>query len=324
MQIHYTLTKNAVHLSIDSEYRTIKYTDKNFSLVIQLIKEGRLDEIPEALKEPEPVKIEEYIVGSGFTLVNGGLVDSDGNVLPEVLNTRLGEHKEDGFPVQSLVNFWNNLKDNPSFQSRNQLYKFLEQNGHPITEDGHFVAYRGVTNDFKDNYTETYDNSPGSILEMPRGEVDDDRTVTCSYGFHVAAWDYAKNFAQRTVEVKVNPRDVVAVPTDYNGQKMRVCRFEVVKECDSPHKRADEASIASWDGWEDDAEDNDEEYENQKCYVLEEAVYHKDRYKDRLMLATRLEEALHDDEILWDNPLSSTDILIILNENESLWNPTNP
>lgn len=33
------------------------------------------------------------------------------------------------------------------------------------------------------------------------------------------------------MEVKVNPADVVAVPTDYNGTKMRTCRFEVVAEC---------------------------------------------------------------------------------------------
>jgi len=30
------------------------------------------------------------------------------------------------------------------------------------------------------------------------------------------------------VLVKVNPKDVVSVPVDYNNTKMRVCRYEVI------------------------------------------------------------------------------------------------
>jgi hypothetical protein len=30
--------------------------------------------------------------------------------------------------------------------------------------------------------------------------------------------------------VKINPADVVAIPTDYNNQKGRCCRYEVVDE----------------------------------------------------------------------------------------------
>jgi hypothetical protein len=66
---------------------------------------------------------------------------------------------------------------------------------------------------------------------MARDLVDDNPNNTCSAGLHVACFDYAKGFGSRLVEVKVNPRDVVCVPTDYNGTKMRTCRFEVVAEC---------------------------------------------------------------------------------------------
>jgi hypothetical protein len=34
----------------------------------------------------------------------------------------------------------------------------------------------------------------------------------------------------RTVIVKVNPRDVVSIPSDYNGAKGRTCRYEVIGE----------------------------------------------------------------------------------------------
>jgi hypothetical protein len=50
---------------------------------------------------------------------------------------------------------------------------------------------------------------------------------------HVATFDYAQKFASgddRLVEVHVDPSDVVCVPEDYNGTKMRVCAFKVVAE----------------------------------------------------------------------------------------------
>jgi hypothetical protein len=65
---------------------------------------------------------------------------------------------------------------------------------------------------------------------MPREEVDEDPNRTCSTGLHVACFDYAKDFGERLIEVKVNPRDVVAVPVDYNGTKLRCCQFEVIRE----------------------------------------------------------------------------------------------
>jgi hypothetical protein len=41
------------------------------------------------------------------------------------------------------------------------------------------------------------------------------------------------------VIVKINPRDVVSIPTDYNDSKGRACRYEVVDEIDKD--KADEA-----------------------------------------------------------------------------------
>jgi len=126
------------------------------------------------------------------------------------------------------LRFWENLKQNPSYNARLMLFNFLSHNGHPLTEDGCFIAYRGVTEDFKDKHTRKFDNSVGAICEMPRELVDDNPNNTCSAGLHVACYDYAKGFGEKLVEVKVNPKDVVCVPVDYNGTKMRTCRFEVV------------------------------------------------------------------------------------------------
>jgi hypothetical protein len=62
---------------------------------------------------------------------------------------------------------------------------------------------------------------------MDRDQVDADSSQTCSRGLHVASWDFVKSHGT-IVSVKVNPVDVVSIPYDYNGQKMRVCRYQVI------------------------------------------------------------------------------------------------
>lgn len=313
MAVTYLVAKNAIHLNLDGNHFTLQSSDVNFAEVRQLIKDAKLDEILEVLNR-KTVAVEEYIEGSGLVLVGGVLQDLSGEQLPSVLSDRVQELKAEGFPVLSLVNFWNNLKLNPSMRSREQLYVFLEQHGHPLTEDGHFVAYRGVSPTYKDKHTGTFDNSPGSVCEMQRSDVDDDPNSTCSKGLHVAAYEYAASFSSVVVEVKVNPRDVVAVPTDSNGQKMRVCRFEVVSKCESKNKTTvynqDYTTTTPWLGWDDDNDEDEDEDLKQEVYEWAEEF--KERYQDRLMLASRIEEEINDD-------LSVAEILEILNNNTKEW-----
>lgn len=311
MALKYILTQNTISLNLNGKHVTLTNQDKRYPDVYRLIKEGRTDEIEEVLNRKEK-PIEEYVQGSELFLENGLLRDKEGNVLPDVLNRRVQEMKDEGFSIQHMALFWKNLKDNPSLRSREQLYKFLEQNGHPITPDGHFVAYRGIRNDFKDCHTGTFDNTPGNVLEMPRRDVDDDPTRTCSRGFHVAAFGYANSFGQVTVEVKVNPRDVVAVPTDYNGQKMRVCRFEVVQVCERMNEDVvySEQGIynfpsGGFDAYEEDEDPGVDEEDVES--ILEWAEEFGDRYRDRASLAARIEE-----EMYW---LNATEILGVINDN---------
>jgi hypothetical protein len=124
-----------------------------------------------------------------------------------------------------------NLLENPSKRSVDELYGFLEKNNLPITPDGHFLAYKKVRNDYKDVYSGTMDNSPGQVVTMPRNKVDDDKDRTCSVGLHFCSEGYLNHFGgERVVIVKVNPRDVVSIPSDYNNTKGRACQYEVIGE----------------------------------------------------------------------------------------------
>ena len=132
-----------------------------------------------------------------------------------------------------IIKFLEKLWTNPSKRAQNELYDFLANAKIPLATDGDFLVYKAVSSDYKDLRTGTFDNSVGKECSMPREKVNDDPNVTCSRGLHVASYSYAKGFgssSSKLVLCKVNPRDVVSIPNDYNHTKMRTCRYEVVAD----------------------------------------------------------------------------------------------
>ncbi len=158
----------------------------------------------------------------------------DGQVIDNTLASRIVEMFKQNFDIDPMVNFLDNLVHNPSQDSINELYGFLEYGKLPLTSDGCFLAYKKVRSDYKDIYSGSIDNYIGAHISMDRTKVNPDRDQTCSYGLHVCSYDYLPHYNSdsndRVVIVKVNPRDVVSVPSDYSNTKARVCRYSVVGE----------------------------------------------------------------------------------------------
>lgn len=185
-------------------------------------------ELEETLKlsivELEGVKVE---IRYGHVYVNGKL--DDGSAARRIVALR-----DAGLPHKNLMNFLARLRKNPSKNSVDQLYGFLEANKLPITSDGFVIAFKVVRDDFRDIYSGTIDNSVGRVVEVERHEVDDDFNRTCSHGLHVCGESYLPhfgvNYPSRVVLLKIDPADFVAVPRDYNNAKARVCRYEVIEE----------------------------------------------------------------------------------------------
>lgn len=133
------------------------------------------------------------------------------------------------------LKFLDNLTQNPLMMAIKELYLFLSKAGNDfeITEDGCFLAYKKVRSDFKDIFTGTFDNSVGQVVKMKRQDVEFDREKVCSYGLHFCSksyLDYYSSYGNNDVVVivKVNPKDVVSIPSDYENAKGRCCRYEVV------------------------------------------------------------------------------------------------
>jgi hypothetical protein len=195
-----------------------------------------------------------------FFVTDGIVYLKNGDALPDALSKRVVQFADEGIDFAPLIAFWDNIKKNPSLDSVTDLYAFLEHNNIPITVDGCFICYKRVGEGYLDLHSGRFDNSIGKVVKCKREDVDPDRNVTCSRGLHVAAYNYAYSFYGNghLLEVKVNPANVVAVPTDYNNEKMRVCEYEVVRECAGPRDETiytDDSSYEA-DNFEDDIEDD--------------------------------------------------------------------
>jgi hypothetical protein len=227
MSYPYLIQGNNVVVVIDNKPHTISKTHITYQKVVDAIKSNDWEAVKDTI-EPKKVVIE---YGQGNVEVQGEQLFWKGKEFHNALATRMIQMLQDGFPVEPLVNFMENLMKNPSYRSVNELYGFLEKNNLPITSDGYFLAYKKVRKDYKDCHTGTMDNSIGQVVEMERHSVDDNANNTCSSGLHFCSKEYLNSFGgERTVIVKINPADVVSIPTDYDFSKGRACRYEVIGE----------------------------------------------------------------------------------------------
>ena len=173
-----------------------------------------------------------YASYEGIEVKDGNLYVFDEPV-HSTLATRVLSFLEAGLDCVHLFKFILKLNLNPSKRAVDELYTFLEHRALPITDNGNFLAYKAVREDYTDKYTGKFLNTIDAVLEMPRNKVDDDKNIGCSYGFHAGTIEYAKQFSGgcgHIMLVEINPSDVVSIPTDCEFQKLRTCKYKVVGE----------------------------------------------------------------------------------------------
>lgn len=240
-----TVLVNGMAYSVDKNH-------PNHAELLLAFNENRLDDFALLTKTSEGTKVYVEKDGSGnktgLELV-GEKIFYNGVELHSTLVDRILGMRKEGHKIEYMVEFLTNLMQNPSSRSVNELYDFLTNKNLPITEDGHFLAYKSVCSDYSSKAKEInitllqgkvvnggIYNAVGEVIECPRNEVDDERGNECSKGLHVGGLAYSgpngwyHSYSDKVVIVKVNPKDVVSVPKDHNAQKVRVCKYEVVEE----------------------------------------------------------------------------------------------
>lgn len=234
------------------EPQTIASSHPSYEKIVQLLISGSEDvEAIQALAAPAQAVSKVFKrLSDRFGYRSGSLL-FDGEPLAGALADHIIKIIEnDGTETDysNFVKFAEKLYTNPSKDSIEHLFAFISKHGISITDDGDFIAFKGVRHDGKSSHAgygivdgvefehANLQNDVGSIIEVPRSKVDPDRNVACSVGLHVGSFAYASSFAPRLLRAKVNPRDVVSVPSDHQDAKIRVSRYEVVEESAEDYK----------------------------------------------------------------------------------------
>jgi hypothetical protein len=219
--------------------------------------------------------------------VRGDTLYFDGDAVHSALTDHilrlLNEGDEDW--AETYVAFYEKLMNNPSENSREQLYRWLGSHDFTLVKySGDIVAYKGCAlNDEGAAISihsghaivdgeERHGRIPypiGSFVEMPRSEVADDPHTSCSYGLHFGTRAYAQGYADGVMlEVHVDPRDVVSVPAG-EDQKARCCRMYVAEVNETEHTAPsrDFGYTASF-GWSDGEEYDEEFDDDEEVYLV--------------------------------------------------------
>lgn len=146
-------------------------------------------------------------------------------------------------PASHLRAFNESCSRNPNPQSVKELYDFLKHAGFAITSRGSFLTWKSVRENFTDHHTGKFDHKPGMVIEMDRELCDTNRHQTCSTGFHSATYNYAANTmpSGKLLVMEIFPEHVTSVPSDYNFEKLRCCKYKVIAVYDK--KRTPEEFI---------------------------------------------------------------------------------
>lgn len=231
-------TNGSVTLYMKGECLTVAPDHPNYAKIIAAIKASEFAKIDALVNVAKAVTS----YSGGRIRVENGVVFYGDLAVHNTLTDRVIKMMSEGFKFEHMLKFLENLMLNPSKRALDETYRFLENYGLPITEDGCFLAYKAVRGDYTDIYSGKFNNSIGNVVSMPRNQVDDTYGKDCSHGLHVGALDYvvgyghfAKGVARyangnRLLIVKVNPKDVVSVPEYAGHTKMRVCEYTVVSE----------------------------------------------------------------------------------------------
>lgn len=274
MTLPYIMSKDAITVMVNGESTTVREGQINYTALRDAIRNRDWDAVPQLLNPVQAVEA----FGNGRVTVVGGEVMLDDVAVHNAVSERILHMVEEGFDAQPLMRFLENLMRNPSKTAIDELYLWLEGTRLPITEDGCFMAYKKVRDDYLDFYTRTVLNKPALLLteedleyiktprsnvvvtvqngvttlSMPRGAVDDRRDTLCSTGLHFCSLSYLPCYhggQGRVLLVKINPADVVSIPSDYNNAKGRTMSYQILGEHkDGEHKEGYTTSVVTAQG----------------------------------------------------------------------------
>jgi hypothetical protein len=278
-EMHYKthmLTDDGVVIVTDDDMVAVPSTNPLYLKLREKLNAHDLAGIDEVLDRTG--KIKPHTNGE-FWVDEDGCVVHSGEVMPTSLSERLLALVDKEMPWKPLVKFW-------ELRPSANLWGFMHHTDIPLMGNGHILAYKRVrrlaegdeevgkpragakppvngehkpedylrAGDLVDCRTGKFRNNVGDEPKMERAAVATDPEEACGPGLHVAAWKYADQFYANGVliEVVVDPRDIVSVPSDHDEMKVRTCGYKVLREVAEPREEPLAFSVGDEVEWERD------------------------------------------------------------------------
>lgn len=280
--IPFTRTSDGVSFNLKGRPRTIAKDNPAYAEILKAIVQKNVEKLESLCDIPGFVAK----ITRGDVAISEDEVRFRNQKVPEYLATRILDYIKEGLPIDPICRFAEKLMGNVTEDVREDLYLWLEKGNMPIYEDGDILGYKVVRSDFYSIHSGRDGRvfqGVGEVVELDRVKCDANRDVTCSSGLHFCSYDYLPHFGglneeqNRVIIVKINPADVVAIPTDYGLTKGRCCRFEVIETVPIdeiknrfgtaktiPYPSSTSSYADAWDGtdedsWEDESDSWTEE-----------------------------------------------------------------
>ena len=142
-QISYIATPTAINIMFGDVFKTVKITsDLHRNEIIRALEYAREFPLEEAI-----TYLDVFLnPGKRIELNTDGRFEIDKELrcmylkgterpISNYLANKILEFIDEKLPIEALIEFWKNCLDNPEYRAIEELYEFLEHNGHPITND---------------------------------------------------------------------------------------------------------------------------------------------------------------------------------------------
>lgn len=228
-RMSYTITNNDnINIIINSKAFSIAPDHVNYTRIKAAL---RRKDCPKVLSLIDIVAAINK-AGKGKVVVKDGKVFYNNKISHNYVAKKILEMKRKGFAIDHMIRFMENLMQNPNEAVKTDLLQFMEYGKLPICSDGTFLCYKRVRDDFTSFYDSKTDNRVGQSPALKWEQCDCDRNNTCAPSLHACSFSYLPYYCSgqgRVIMVKINPKEVAAIPVDMSQTKLR-CRTYTVLE----------------------------------------------------------------------------------------------
>jgi hypothetical protein len=238
-KIPFITTALGVNAIINGENVLIPKDHKNYETIIACLKVGDTNVVN--LINEFKLKIQDFD-GVDFQVVNGELLFRGKPYTNNVIIDHINKMVEKGYQAKPIINFLEKAEQNPNPESVKDLWKFMQNTGLAIADDGDVLAFKYVTKvsdmsdtdskkaaliaigaEYTDSYSCKYDYTPGRTPSIPRHLCKYEPGQDCGVGLHIGDWSYVKS-QKYVLAGKFSPADVTSIGSN-ESRKIRVCRF---------------------------------------------------------------------------------------------------